>query len=264
MQSVATKTRINQITFLVFITFLFYQLTNWVGGFWVPLSAIVIVTPFSTVLTIEKAKNRFIGTIAGLFGAILLQYYLRIFPDQIPVIVVIIAFILGFILNKDYKYYIALITLTVCLSFSYMNSPYTSFEPISLFFARLMGVSGAVFIFFILQTFVFGKNNALLEMQEEMDGLCAFIKKQYDALLLNATPEAAFNTAIQINDAAKRLLELMEASPLIFDPSEKSLQQSKKLIDIKDSIVKELLSFNPADQSLLQTDIGNLPSTTSR
>lgn len=263
MQSIATKKRINQITFVVFVTFLFYQLTNWVGGFWVPLSAIVIASPFSTFLTIQKAKNRFIGTILGLFAAILLQYYLRMFPEQLPIIVVIMAFFLGFAMNKDYKYYIALVTLSVCLSFSYSNTPYTSFEPSSLFLARLMGVSGAVFIFLALQTFVFGKNNARLEIQEETDNLCVTIKKECDSFAIDATPASAFNTAIQINDAGKTLLELMEASTLIFDSNEDALQNPKKLIGIKESIVRELLSFNPADQSLLQTEIANLSTVSS-
>lgn len=264
MQSIATKKRINQITFVVFVTFLFYQLTNWVGGFWVPLSAVVIASPFSTFLTIQKAKNRFIGTILGLFAAILLQYYLRMFPEQLPIIVVIMAFFLGFAMNKDYKYYIALVTLSVCISFSYSNTPYTSFEPSSLFLARLMGVSGAVFIFLVLQTLVFGKNNARLEIQEEANNLCATIKKQYDSFATNATPESAFNIAIQINDSGKTLSELIEASPLIFDSTDKALQNPKKLIRIKESIVKELLSFNPANQSPLQTQIENLSSFDSR
>lgn len=260
MQSVATKTRINQITLLIFVSFLFYQLTNWVGGFWVPLSAIVIVTPFSTFLTFDKAKNRFVGTIVGLLSAILLQYYLRIFPDQLPVVVVVLAFVFGFMMTKNYKYLIVFVTLAVCLSLSYSNAPYTSFEPSSLFLARLMGVFGAVFIFFFMQTFIFGKNNARLEIKEESDNLCALIQRKYDALLENATPEAAFNTAIEINTAGKALLQLLQASPLIFDPSDKALQNPKDVISIKESIVKELLSFNPSNQPLLASEIKKLSS----
>lgn len=258
MQSVATKIRINQITILMFVSFLFYQLTNWVGGYWVPLSAIVIATPFSTFLTFDKAKNRFIGTIAGLLAATLLQYYLRIFPDQLPVIVVILAFVFGFAMTKNYKYLIIFVTLSVCLSLSYSNAPFTSFEPSSLFLARLMGVFGAVFIFFFLQKFVFGKNNARLEITEESDHLCALIKEKCDALLVNATPEAAFNAAIEINTAAKTLLQLLQASPLIFDSSDKALQNPNQVLSLKESIVKELLCFDPSDPSLLQSEVKKL------
>ena len=34
MQSVATKTRVSQITILVAISFLFYEYTNWQEGIW--------------------------------------------------------------------------------------------------------------------------------------------------------------------------------------------------------------------------------------
>ena len=258
MQSIATKNRINQITVLVFVTFLFYQLSNWVGGFWVPLSAIVIVTPFSTFLTFQKAQNRFLGTIVGLFAAILMQYYLRTFPEQLPIAVVIIAFCLGFVMTKDYKYYIAVVTLAVCLSFSYTNAPYTTFEPSSLFLARLMGVFGAVIIFLFLQTYIFGNNNARLEIDEETMNLCNFIKDKYDTLLANPTTEAAFNTAIEINDAGKTLMQLLETSHLIFDSNDIVLEKPTHVMQIKESIVSELLRFNSADQLQLQSDVAKL------
>lgn len=258
MQSVATKNRINQITILVFVTFLFYQLSNWVGGFWIPLSAIVIVTPFSTYLTIQKAQNRFIGTIAGLFAAILLQYYIRIFPEQLPVIVVLMAFTLGFVMTKDYKYYIAVVTLAVCLSFSYTNAPYTSFEPSSLFLARLMGVFGAVIIFLFLQTFIFGKKNVQLELKEETDNLSTLIMKKYKLLIENSSPNGAFNVAIEINDAGKVLSQFLETSTLIFDPKDEVFQKANDVFNIKESIVKELLSFNPSNQAPLKAEIDEL------
>lgn len=258
MQSIATKNRINQITLLVFVTFLFYQLTNWVGGYWIPLSAIVIVTPFSTFLTFQKAKNRFLGTIVGLFAAILLQYYLRNFPEQLPVIVVMIAFTLGFVMSKDYKYYIAVVTLAVCLSFSYTNAPYTSFEPSSLFLARLMGVFGAVIIFLLLQTYIFGNNNARLEIDEAAMNLSHFIKSKYDALLMNPTPEAAFNVAIEINDAGKGLAQLLETATLVFAPNDTVLEKPTQVMGITESIVGELLCFHSVDQKQLQSDIAKL------
>lgn len=260
MQSIATKNRINQITFLVFVTFLFYQLSNWVGGYWIPLSAIVIVTPFSTFLTFQKAKNRFLGTIVGLFAAILMQYYLRNFPEQLPVIVVMIAFTLGFVMTKDYKYYIAVVTLAVCLSFSYTNAPYTSFEPSSLFLARLMGVFGAVIIFLFLQTYIFGNNNARLEIDEGAMNLSNFIKSKYDSLLSNPTPEAAFNLAIEINDAGKGLAQLLETATLVFEPNDTVLIKPTQVMRITESIVGELLCFHSEDQTQLQSNIQELSS----
>lgn len=258
MQSIATKNRINQITLIIFVSYLFYQLSDWVGGFWVPLSAIVIATPFSTFLTLQKARNRFLGTIAGLFLAILLQYYLRIFPEQLPVAVIVVAFVLGFVMTKDYKYNIAIITLAVCLTFSYMNAPFTSFEPSSLFLARLMGVFGAVFIYFFLQTFIFGKSNARLELQEEAANLCALIQNKYTVLMRNSTPEAAFNTAIEINDAGKVLAQLVEASTLVFKSNDKAIECSSTVLGIQQSIVDALLDFNPDDQSRLQSEMKRL------
>lgn len=65
MQSVATKTRVSQITILVAIS-LFYEYTNWQEGIWVVISTVVVAGPFSTFLSFEKAKNRFLGTLVGL------------------------------------------------------------------------------------------------------------------------------------------------------------------------------------------------------
>ena len=69
MQSVATRTRTNQITLLVAISFLFYEITNWQQGIWVVISTTVVAGPFSTFLSFEKGRNRFLGTLVGLIIA---------------------------------------------------------------------------------------------------------------------------------------------------------------------------------------------------
>ena len=110
MQSVATHTRTNQITLLVAISFLFYELTNWQQGIWVVISTVVVADPFSTFLSFEKAKNRFLGTLVGLLIAAGLEYYLRFNPAQLPVVATIIAFMAGFMVTKSYRYFIIIIT----------------------------------------------------------------------------------------------------------------------------------------------------------
>ncbi len=167
MQSVATKTRINQITLLVGISFLFYELTNWVEGLWVIISTVVVLGPFSTFLGFEKAKDRFLGTLVGLFVAAGVEYYLRFNPSHLPVVAVIIGFVAGFMATKPYKYYIIMVTLCTCIGYTYMNEPYTSFAPMSFMFDRAMGVFVGVLIFFLMQRFVFGEGNSRLELLEE-------------------------------------------------------------------------------------------------
>ncbi len=167
MQSVATKTRINQITLLVGISFLFYELTNWVEGIWVIISTVVVLGPFSTFLGFEKAKDRFLGTLVGLVVAAGVEYYLRFNPSHLPVVAVAIGFVAGFMATKPYKYYIIMVTLCTCIGYTYMNEPYTTFAPISFMFDRAMGVFVGVLIFFLMQRFVFGEGNSKLELLEE-------------------------------------------------------------------------------------------------
>lgn len=167
MSSVATRTRVNQITIMVGISFLSYSITDWVEGIWIVYSTLVVAGPFSTFLGFQKGRDRFLGTLIGVLVAFCLEYYLRFNQSHLPVVAFLIAVIAGFMVTRPYKYFIVIITICTCLGYTYMNMPYTSFAPTSFVMDRVIGVFVGVSIFYICQRFLFGTGNSKLELLEE-------------------------------------------------------------------------------------------------
>lgn len=216
MQSVATKTRVSQITILVAISFLFYEYTNWQEGIWVVISTVVVAGPFSTFLSFEKAKNRFLGTLVGLIFASGVEYYLRFNPSQLPVVALIIAFIAGFMATKSYRYFIIIVTLCTCLGYTYMNMPYTTFVPMSFLIDRAIGVFVGVLIFFVMQKFVFGDNNSKLELLEESYETLGKLQKTLLEYKENSTLTTAYKCSADIFANTKDLKSYVSTANLVF------------------------------------------------
>jgi uncharacterized membrane protein YccC len=184
MPSVAFRTRISQITVMVGVAFLFYQITNWEQGIWILFSTMVVAGPISTFMGFEKAKDRFLGTIVGVLIAFGLESFIYFLPSLLPVVGVVLAMVLGFMMTGPYKLFIIAITTCTCLGYTYMNMPYTSFEPVSFVVYRLLGVFAGVMIFLVLQQLVFGTGNAKLELLESSHNTLLKLQsalRQYEA-----------------------------------------------------------------------------------
>jgi len=216
MQSVATRTRVNQVTILVAVSFLFYEYANWVEGFWVVLSTVVVAGPFSTFLTFEKAKDRFLGTLVGLVFAAGLEYYLRFNPSQLPLVAVIMAFIAGFMVTRPYQYFVIMVTMATCMGYLYMNEPYTSFAPVSFLIDRGLGVFFGVLIFFAIQRFVFGDKNSKLELLEESHGALNKLQTTLIAYKANPTLSTAYECATDIFSNTRDMKSYIDSAHLVF------------------------------------------------
>ena len=253
MQSVATRTRTNQITILVAISFLFYELTNWQQGIWVVISTVVVAGPFSTFLSFEKAKNRFLGTIVGLFIAAGLEYYLRFNPDQLPMVAVIIAFIAGFMATKSYRYFIIIITTCTCLGYTYMNMPYTSFAPMSFVIDRGIGVFVGVLIFFVMQHFVFGTKNSKLELLEESVDTLNKLQKTLDTYKTSPSLTMAYQCAADIYTNTRALKSYVGTSNLIFGAQlYPELRFAKQVLMLNDRATRLLIDEPSVNQSRIE------------
>lgn len=216
MSSLATRTRVNQITLLIGVSFIFYELTNWEQGIWVVISTAVVAAPFSTFLSFDKAKARFLGTLVGLVVAAGFEYYLRFNPAQLPVVAFILALIAGFMATKPYRHFIIIITLCTCLGYTYMNMPYTSFAPMSFLIDRAMGVFVGVLIFFMMQTFVFGDSNSKLELQEESDSTLSQLQKTLLEYKSTPTLTTAYKCASDIFINTQTLKSYISTASLVF------------------------------------------------
>lgn len=242
MQSVATRTRTNQITLLVAISFLFYEITNWQQGIWVVISTTVVAGPFSTFLSFEKGRNRFLGTLVGLIIASGMEYYLRFNPAQLPVVAVIIAFIAGFMATRSYLYFIVIITTCTCLGYTYMNMPYTSFAPMSFVIDRAMGVFVGVLIFFLMQRFVFGTRNSKLELLEESVDTLSKLQKTLQEYKDTPTLTTAYKCAADIFANTKDIKNYIGTSNLIFGTAtNQELRYAKQVVMLNNRAVRLLI-----------------------
>lgn len=253
MQSVATRTRVNQLTILVGVAFIFYQCMNWVEGIWVPISTIVVAAPFSTFLSFEKARNRFLGTFVGLLIASCLEYYLRFNPGQLPEVVIMLSFIVGFMVTKDYKFFVILITICTCMGFTYMNMPFTSFEPLSFLVARGMGVFAGIVLFLFMQKFVFGTSNSKLELLEEAVGALNRLNTSLENYFNSKDVFTAFQSSADIATSIKDLKSYTATSTFIFGEAfVPEVAFSKKVLMLNSRAIRLLIDENEVNEEKLK------------
>jgi uncharacterized membrane protein YgaE (UPF0421/DUF939 family) len=221
----------------------------------VVISTVVVAGPFSTFLSFEKAKNRFLGTLVGLLIAAALEYYLRFNPGQLAVIATFIAFIAGFMATKSYRYFIIIITTCTCLGYTYMNQPYTSFAPMSFVIDRGMGVFVGVLIFFLMQRFVFGKGNSKLELLEESVDTLGGLQKTLQSYQSTPTLTTAFQCAADIYTNTRALRSYVGNATLIFgSQSNAELRFAKQVLMLNDRAVRLLID----ESSVVSTRIDQL------
>lgn len=241
MQSLATKIRINQVTLMILVSFMFYELTNWEEGIWVIISTTVVSGPFSTFLTFEKARNRFLGTMMGLLVAAFFEYYLRYNETQLPVVATIIAFMAGFMATKSYQYFLIVITSMICLGFTYMNIPYTSFEPVDFLVARGMGVFTGICIFIFMQKFIFGDKNSKLELLEESYNALSRLKAILKEYKTNPSLEGAFKCSADINSSILTLSSYVKNCNLVFGKTINETVYAKQVLTLNHRAIKLLI-----------------------
>lgn len=230
MQSLATRNRASQITILIAVSFLFYQLTNWQHGIWVVISTTAVAAPFSTFLSVQKAQFRFLGTLIGLVITCAVEYYLKFNPSHFPVVGVIVGFIVGFMATKSYRHFIIMITLATCLGFSYMNMAYTSLTPAMFLVDRAMGVFVGVLIFLLMQRFVFGNSNSNLELHEESTETLGKLQKTLQEYAANPTLSSAYKCAADIAANTSVLKSYLEtAHQTLGTEKSAALQYAKKV-----------------------------------
>lgn len=252
MQSLATSTRIKQIVTLIAISFVVYQFTNWQEGIWILISTVVCCSPFSTFLSFEKARNRFLGTFIGLILAAILEYYLRFNPSQLPVIATIIVFIVGFMATKSYFYFVMVITVTVCLGFTYMNMPFTSFEPASFLFARGMGVFTGIVIFYFTQRFIFGNDNSKIELLEESYNVLISLEQSLANYLTNPSTVEAFKCSSDINGSSTNLNTFILNAPLVFNSVNRETIYAKQVSTLCSKAIKLLVDSGSVESDRVE------------
>jgi hypothetical protein len=242
MRSVALRTRINQITIMMGVSFLFYQLTNWEQGVWVLFSTIVVAGPISTVLGFEKSKDRVLGTLAGVLVAFCLEYYIYYMPSQLPIVGVCVAMFVGFMVTRPYKYFVIMITTCTCLGYTYMNMPFTSFEPASYVVYRMAGVFVGVSVFLVLQKFVFGNGNAKLELIETSHNTLLKLQASLRQYQANQTLLTAYQCATDIFSNSTSIKSYVNTSHYVLGSGgQAELRYANKVVMLSNRALKLLV-----------------------
>ena len=113
--------RIIHVTILFAVALFIYQWSEWSDGLWIPISVLAIIGPFRPGLTINKAKQRVLGSIAGLLISILVWFFIHYNYNLLVIIALLLVCAVAFTALQEYTYFIMLVTVMLCVNFDYMN-----------------------------------------------------------------------------------------------------------------------------------------------
>ena len=254
MPSLNFQKRILQVVGLIVFSLLVAQVLQWDQGLWIAVSVTAIIGPFSASLTIEKSRNRIIGTIAGLLIATVLEIFLRYNYQLVFLVGIVLAYVLGFAVQQNYRYFIMVVTVAICLNFEYMNLPFTSFEPISFLIARFMAVLTGIALFLFIQKFVFGTQNARVELAESTNQLKTKISDQllWLSQISNSQEKSGIDQAMALTTQAGPFEELLAASEFGLGGPCSELRVAKQVNRLRHRVVSLLLDFSCAEQEPLE------------
>ncbi len=260
MPSLNFKIRILQVTCLIVVALLVVKLTQWEQGLWVAVSITAIVGPFSTSLSLEKSRNRIIGTIAGLLLATILEMFLRYFYQFVPIVGVLLAYCLGFALQQNYRYFIMVVTVVVCLNFEYMNLPFTSFEPLSFLVARFIAVTLGIALFLFIQKYIYGEKNARQELVESTREVVENISRGLARYLNSAEVKrtSALDLAMELTEQSKSFRELLAASAYGMSESSAEFTRARKVDRIRKRLIRLLLDRSYSEMKELEAQATSL------
>lgn len=159
--------RIIHVVIIIATAFFAYQFSNWGDALWIPISALAVIGPFTPGMSINKARQRIVGSLAGLLLSVLVWCFLQIFPNAVVILPVILMYFLAFCLLQEYTYFIMIVSLMLCINFDYMNL-FINNEVVYLT-NRIMCVFTGVMICQFYEYFVFRRyyDNALALVEKE-------------------------------------------------------------------------------------------------
>ncbi len=257
MPNLNFKTRILQVIGLIVLSLFVAEFTQWQQGLWIAVSITAIIGPFSPSLTLEKARNRIIGTVAGLLLATLLEIFLRYNYQVVFIVSVLWAYLLGFTAQQNYRLFIMFVTVAVCLNYEYMNLPFTSFEPITFLVARFIAVLIGIALFLFVQKYIYGDNNARQELAESTRDLIEnFLKGISEYLNPDEVKKtSSLDLAMELTEKSKSFRELLAASHYGMSQSSVEMSVAKKVDRIRARIIRLLL-----DNAFIETNNTSLES----
>ena len=170
MREQLIKQRILHLSFLFAVAIFIYQYTQWEDGLWIPISVLAVMGPFRPGLAINKARDRVLGTFAGLLISVIIWIIMRYSYSLIFIYALIAAYCVAFTMLQEYRYFITVVTVILCINFNYMNPQYYNefYYIINRGICVLVGVSLFLFAeYFIFKPFY--ANALALVTYEQID-----------------------------------------------------------------------------------------------
>lgn len=159
--------RIIHVVIMLATALFIYQFSQWDDGLWIPITVLAIVGPFSPGLTINKARQRVIGSIAGLLLSFVLWFFIHFNYTLLVPIAIVLIYWVAYSLLQNYTYFIMIVSILLCINFDYMNLFFNN-EVVYLINRSLCVLVGVIICQFY-EYFVFKRyyNNATSLVEKE-------------------------------------------------------------------------------------------------
>lgn len=113
--------RIIHVVVMLATALFIYQFSQWDDALWIPITVLAIIGPFSPGLSINKAKQRVLGSIAGLLLSLIFWLVIHYNYNLLVPLAVVLIYCVAYTLLQEYTFFIMLVTIMLCINFDYMN-----------------------------------------------------------------------------------------------------------------------------------------------
>lgn len=113
--------RIIHVVIMLATALFIYQFSLWDDALWIPITVLAIIGPFSPGLSISKAKQRVLGSIAGLLLSLIFWLIIHYNYNLLVPLAVVLIYCVAYSLLQEYTFFIMLVTIMLCINFDYMN-----------------------------------------------------------------------------------------------------------------------------------------------
>ena len=172
--------RVFRISLAVSIATAIWFLFNVERGYYIPMTLMLIYSPFEADLVNTRLKSRMLGTFLGILLAILILQLLSL-NENLIVIMPLLVFICVYFLPLNYLYATIIITVGVFLMFGLIDTEGESFFSYGI--TRFVDTSIAAFICLIFETFLVPKVAIYKVMYNRTHDLLNIFHKRYNFLL---------------------------------------------------------------------------------
>jgi hypothetical protein len=113
--------RIIHVVAMLATALFIYQFSQWDDALWIPITVLAIIGPFSPGLSINKAQQRVLGSIAGLLLSLIFWLVIHYNYNLLVPLAVVLIYCVAYTLLQEYTFFIMLVTIMLCINFDYMN-----------------------------------------------------------------------------------------------------------------------------------------------